>query len=96
MQEIGYGVVWPLGKRASEKVTLVPRITDLKNKTICELSDYGFKAEEIFPLLRASLAEQYVLAAGWPGLWRVDVVAIDLAPDGSASRLDHYQNAVMP
>jgi hypothetical protein len=51
MQEIGYGVVWPLGKRASEKVTLVPRITDLKNKTICELSDYGFKAEEIFPLL---------------------------------------------
>jgi hypothetical protein len=66
MQEIGYGVVWPLGKRASEKVTLVPRITDLKNKTICELSDYGFKAEEIFPLLRASLAEQY------PGIKFID------------------------
>jgi hypothetical protein len=66
MQEIGYEVVWPLGKMASEKVTLVPRITDLKNKTVCELSDYGFKAEEIFPLLRASLAEQY------PGIKFID------------------------
>ena len=59
MQGIGYEVVWPLGKTISEKVTLAPRISDLSGKTICELSDYGFRAEEIFPLIRASLSERY-------------------------------------
>jgi hypothetical protein len=59
MQGIGYEVVWPLGKRVSEKVTLAPRIADLRDKTVCELSDYGFRAEEIFPLIRASLSKRY-------------------------------------
>ncbi len=59
MQEIGYKVVWPLGKRVAEKVTLAPRIGDLRNKTICELSDYGFRAEEMFPVIRASLSQRY-------------------------------------
>ena len=52
MQEIGYKVVWPLGNNVSQTVTLAPRISDFKNKTICELSDYGFRSEEIFPLVR--------------------------------------------
>jgi hypothetical protein len=43
----------------SEKVTLAPRISDLSGKTIGELSDYGFRAEEIFPLIRASLSKRY-------------------------------------
>ncbi len=59
MQGIGYEVVWPLGKIISEKVTLAPRTEDLSGKTICELSDYGFRAEEIFPLIRASLSQRY-------------------------------------
>lgn len=59
MQEIGYKVVWPLGKRVAEKVALAPRIEDLRNKTICELSDYGFRAEGMFPLIRASLSQRY-------------------------------------
>ena len=59
MQETGYEVVWPLGKTVSETVTPAPRIKDLKNITICELSDYGFKAEEIFPLVRALLSGRY-------------------------------------
>ncbi len=59
MQGIGYEVVWPLGKIMSGKVTLAPRISDLSGKTIGELSDYGFRAEEIFPLIRASLSRRY-------------------------------------
>ena len=59
VQEIGYQVVWPLGKRVAEAVTLAPRIGDLRNKTICELSDYGFRAEEMFPLIRAALSQRY-------------------------------------
>jgi hypothetical protein len=59
MQEIGYEVVWPLGRAVSEIVTPAPRIENFKNLTICELSDYGFRAEEIFPLIRASLSKRY-------------------------------------
>jgi hypothetical protein len=59
LQGIGYEVVWPLGKIISEKVTLAPRTAELSGKTICELSDYGFRAEEIFPLIRASLSRRY-------------------------------------
>jgi len=59
MEEIGYKAVWPLGKRVSEKVPLAPRIGDLRGKTVCELSDYGFRAEEMFPLIRASLSQRY-------------------------------------
>jgi hypothetical protein len=59
LKEIGYQVVWPLGKRVAELVTLAPRIADLRNKTICELSDYGFRAEGIFPIVRSSLSQRY-------------------------------------
>jgi hypothetical protein len=59
MKESEYEVVWPLGKTLSEKVSPAPRIADLSGKTICELSDYGFRAEEIFPLIRTSLSQRY-------------------------------------
>jgi hypothetical protein len=59
LQEPGYKVVWPLGKLAYQPVTLKPRPTDLHGMTICELSDYGFKAEEIFPIVRESLSKRY-------------------------------------
>jgi hypothetical protein len=59
MQESGYQVVWPLGKSTAQMVKLAPRLPDLKGKTICELSDYGFRAEEIFPLVRKALTQRY-------------------------------------
>jgi hypothetical protein len=59
MQETGYKVVWPLGKTLSQPVKLALRISDLKNKTICELSDYGFRSEDIFPLVREALSRRY-------------------------------------
>lgn len=43
----------------------------------------------------AALAEQYVLDSGWPGPWRVDVIALDLGADGSVLRLDHYRDALV-
>jgi hypothetical protein len=59
MQESGYEVVWPLGKRVTENVALAPRIGDLSNKTVCELSHYGYRGEEIFPIIRATLSQRY-------------------------------------
>jgi putative endonuclease len=38
------------------------------------------------------LGEAYVAAVGWEGPWRIDVVAIELAADGSVVRLAHYPN----
>ena len=59
MREIGYQVVWPLGKLAYQNVALKPRIADLNGKTICELSDFIFRSEEIFPIVREELRKIY-------------------------------------
>jgi len=59
MIEQKYKVVWPLGKLAYRAIALQSRVSDFKNKTICELSDYGFRAEAIFPIIRESLQKLY-------------------------------------
>jgi hypothetical protein len=59
VQETYYKVVWPLGKSISQPVTLKPRPAELNGITVCELSDYGFKAEVIFPALRKLLKQKY-------------------------------------
>ncbi len=38
------------------------------------------------------LGEAYVAAIGWEGPWRIDVVALELAADGTVARLAHYPN----
>jgi hypothetical protein len=59
LQEPYYKVVWPLGTLTYQPLTLHPRPFDLNGLTVCELSDYGFKAETIFPLIRKLLKERY-------------------------------------
>lgn len=59
MQEPDYEVVWPLGTLATAPVELASRPADLSGITIAELSDYGFRAEAIFPILRDLLASRY-------------------------------------
>jgi hypothetical protein len=59
MQESNYQVVWPLGKSKHQPITLKPRISDLRGKTIGELSDFGFRAEEMFPIIREQLSKRY-------------------------------------
>jgi hypothetical protein len=59
MTEPGYRVVWPLGKATYQMVSLKPRISDLKGKTICELSHGGFRDEEVRPIIREMLSKRY-------------------------------------
>jgi hypothetical protein len=66
MKEAVYEVVWPLGKSAYQTIPLKPRVSDLKGKTICELSHRGFRDDEVFPLLRELLPKRY------PGVKCVD------------------------
>ena len=41
-----------------------------------------------------ALAESYVQSSGWPGDWRIDVIAVEMDGRGRLVRLDHYENAV--
>ncbi len=59
VEEPKYNVVWPLGKLASPELDLPSRVSDLKGKTVAELSDYLFKAEKIFPFIRKAMRERY-------------------------------------
>jgi putative endonuclease len=41
-----------------------------------------------------ALGEAYVQAHDWEGDWRIDVVAVEMAPGGRVLRIDHYENAI--
>lgn len=66
MGEPAYEVVWPLGRSVYETIPLARPTSDLRGKTICELWDWRFRGDEIFPTLRESLSKQY------PGIKFVD------------------------
>ena len=59
MKETTYEVVWPLGRSAYEIVSPASRLSDLSGKTICELWDWAFRGDEIFPRLRELLVKRY-------------------------------------
>lgn len=66
MASTAYEVVWPLGKSVYETVPLADRSQDLDGKTVCELWDWIFRGDEMFPVLRKGLANRY------PGIKFVD------------------------
>ena len=59
---------------------------------------FGTPEESITPSKKdklISLAHIYLQTlANPPPSWRIDVVAVELTPDGSVSRLEHIENAV--
>lgn len=59
MAEPVYEVVWPLGKSVYETVPLAKRSADLSGKTVCELWEWLFRGDEMFLVLRESLAKRY-------------------------------------
>jgi putative endonuclease len=42
----------------------------------------------------AAMSEAYLFELPWPGPWRIDVIALELWPDGSIARLNHLRDAV--
>jgi putative endonuclease len=42
----------------------------------------------------AAMSEAYLFELPWPGAWRIDVIALELWPDGSIARLNHLRDAV--
>ena len=66
MNEPKYRAVWPLGKSASEAVSMKPRIDDLRGKTIANLSHGGFRDPEVRPIVEEVLAREF------PGIKFID------------------------
>ena len=42
------------------------------------------------------LGQIYVQEVGWPGAWRIDVIAVSMTRSGDVERYVHLQNAVGP
>ena len=40
------------------------------------------------------MAETYLDGAPWSGPWRIDVIAVEIWPDGAVARLNHLRDAV--
>lgn len=92
MQEPGFKVVWPLGKLAYQPIKQKPRPANLDGLTICELSDYGFRAEEIFPIIRQLLSQRYphVKFIEYPAFGNIHGAKEDEIISGLAEKLRKY------
>ena len=54
-----FEVVWPLGRLVSEQVDLAAPLVDLNGKTICELWDWVFKGDKMYPIINEELRKRY-------------------------------------
>ena len=54
-----YEVLWPRGKKVIKITPLAKRLDTLKGKTVCELWDWLFRGDEIFPMIEKGLEKQY-------------------------------------
>lgn len=60
MDEKGtYEVVWPRGRQAVGRFRPARRLDTLEGKTIGELSNRIFRADEVFPLVEKELSSRY-------------------------------------
>lgn len=58
---------------------------------------YGTAIQSITPRKAAKLREvaaHYVQSAGWPGPWRIDVVAVQMDTGGRLLAIEHIRHAV--
>ena len=57
----------------------------------------GRPEESVTPrkqLQLVAMADAYLFEIPWSGSWRIDVIALEIRPDGSIARLNHLRDAV--
>lgn len=54
-----FAVVWPRSEKTAEIIPLARRLESLEGKTVCQLWDYMFRGDEIFPMLEETLGQRY-------------------------------------
>ncbi len=52
-------VAWPRGPSAVKVIPLAKRLDTLAGKTVCEVWDWVFRGDELFPLLEKELTNRY-------------------------------------
>ena len=58
---------------------------------------FGRPEESVTPrkqLQLVTMADAYLFEMPWSGPWRIDVIALEVRPDGSVARLNHLRDAV--
>lgn len=59
MSEPVYEVLWPLGRSTVKEIDAEPRISDLSKATIAHLSHYGFRHDEMIPVIEQVMTERF-------------------------------------
>ncbi|MBC2666075.1 hypothetical protein H7F51_11160 [Novosphingobium flavum] len=59
MSEPIYEVLWPLGRSAIKEIEAKPRIADLSAATIAHLSHYGFRHDEMIPVIEETMSARF-------------------------------------
>lgn len=59
MIEPVYEVTWPLGRSAITEIEVKPRIADLSKSTVAHLSHYGFRHDEMIPVIEQEMTARY-------------------------------------
>ncbi len=54
-----YEAVWPRGTRVLPAVPYAKRLDSLAGKTVCELWDWVYHGDTIFPMIEKELAKRY-------------------------------------
>ena len=57
----------------------------------------GRPEESVTPrkqLRLVAMADAYLFEMPWSGPWRIDVIALEIRPDGAVARLNHLRDAV--
>jgi len=82
-----YKVVSPLGERSVTMLPPAPRLDTLKGKTICEISNTGYRSDEIFPFIEELLKKKYptIKIVPYAEMPRCDV--LDLSVDTRAKTI---------
>ena len=54
-----YETLWPRGKRAVDMAHFAKRLDTLEGKTLCELWDWVYRGDEIFPTIEKELSKRH-------------------------------------
>lgn len=54
-----YEVLWPLGRSTVKEIDAKPRISDLSKATIAHLSHYGFRHDEMIPVIEDVMTQRF-------------------------------------
>ena len=54
-----YEVLSPLGEKGGKTLPSAPRLDTLNGKTICEITNGGYRSDEVFPFIEELLKKEY-------------------------------------